>query len=233
MAAISGDALVTGPSRPVIFACGALARDLRAVLRSSGLDDLVDVQYLPANLHNRPEHIVPSLRPLLVKAANEKRPVFIGYSDCGTGGALDALLRDFPGVTRLSGAHCYEMFAGTELFAALHDDAPGTFYLTDYLALHFEALVWTGLGLDRHPQLRDEYFGNYTRLVYLAQLDRADLLALATAAASRLELPFECVMVGQSSLRDGVVNALGAASVGAVAAVATDSVAWQDGSRRA
>ena len=170
--------------RPLIVACGALARDLRAVLTASGLEDAIEVSYLPANLHNRPDEIVPALRPLLAAAVCENRSIFIGYSDCGTGGLLDALLAEFPGVARLPGAHCYEMFAGSSLFGALHDDAPGTFYLTDFLALHFDALVWTGLGLDRYPELRDSYFANYTRVVYLAQSQEHTFRAAAEAAAN-------------------------------------------------
>ena len=131
------------------IACGALASELRAVLAGQGLDD-VEVRYLPANLHNRPERIVPALREVIDDAGGE-RDVFVAYADCGTGGALDAFLAEHPGIERLPGAHCYEFFAGSERFAALHDAEPGTFYLTDFLAKHFDVLVWQGLGLDRHP----------------------------------------------------------------------------------
>ncbi len=174
--------------RPLIIACGALAGDLRAVL---GPDSPVEVEYLPANLHNRPERIVPALRARLAAALAEGRRVFVGYADCGTGGALDLLLGELPGVDRLPGAHCYEFFAGSERFAAMHDAEPGTFYLTDYLARHFDALVWHGLGLDRHPELRDEYFRNYRRVVHLAQRDDDNIRRLAAAAADRLGLDFE------------------------------------------
>lgn len=196
---------------PLIVACGALARELRAVLHAADLERAIEVVYLPANLHNTPDQIVPTLRPLISTATAQNRPIFVGYSDCGTGGALDAMLAEFPSVQRLPGAHCYEMFAGAERFAALHDAAPGTFYLTDFLALHFDSLVWVGLGLDRHPELRDAYFGNYTRVVHLAQGDQPDCAAAAAAAAARLGLDFISESVGRDALRLAVERHRGAA----------------------
>ena len=130
--------------------------------------------------------------------------MFVAYADCGTGGSLDRLLADHPGVERLPGAHCYELFAGAELFATLHDDEPGTFFLTDFLARHFEALVWQGLGLDRHPELRDIYFANYRRVVLLSQTDDPGLVAEARRAADRLDLRFEHRHVGRSSLATAI-----------------------------
>jgi len=188
------------PVRPLVVACGALAADLRAVLQADGLDRHVEVEYLPANLHNRPERIAPALRPRLEAAADAGQPVFVAYADCGTGGALDALLAEFPGVERLPGAHCYEVFAGGPQFMALQDAELGTFYLTDFLARHFDALVWTGLGLDRHPELRDLYFGAYRRVVFLGQAADADLVARARAAADRLGLTFEQCNTGRDGL---------------------------------
>ncbi len=175
-------------ARPLVIACGALASELRTVLAGQGLDD-VEVRFLPANLHNRPERIVPALRQL-IDDAGDKRRVFVAYADCGTGGALDAFLAEHPGVERLPGAHCYEFFVGSERFAALHDAEPGTFYLTDFLAKHFDALVWQGLGLDRHPSLLPTYFGNYRRVVLLSQGDDPAVFAAAEAAAGRLGLEF-------------------------------------------
>ena len=193
---------------PLIVACGALVSELRAVLTTSGLGDAVEAHYLPANLHNRPDEIVPALRELLADCgaleADPQRTVLIGYSDCGTGGHLDALLAEHPHLQRLPGAHCYEMFAGADTFAGLHDAEPGTFYLTDFLAKHFDALVWQGLGLDRHPQLRDMYFGNYTRLVLLSQRNDSSVLAAAQAAATQLGLAFEHVPTGLTQLADAV-----------------------------
>lgn len=197
-------------SRPLVLACGALVAELRAVLAANGLTDAVDVHYLPANLHNRPERIVPSLRMLIGEHVvdDPERPVLLGYADCGTGGHIDALIAEMPQVRRLPGAHCYELFAGAELFAELHDDQPGTFYLTDFLAKHFDALVWQGLGLDRHPELRPMYFGNYTRVVLLSQATDEALIEAGRQAADRLGLVFEHRHVGLGPFADAVTVSL-------------------------
>jgi hypothetical protein len=182
-----------------------LATELRAVLAASSLTDLVEVHYLPANLHNRPEQIVPALRALVAQHNSAgDRQVAIAYADCGTGGHLDAWLEQMPGVLRLPGSHCYEFFAGQQLFAQLHDDQPGTFYLTDFLAKHFDALVWQGLGLDRHPELRDTYFGNYTRVVLLSQTTSQVVVEAAAAGALRLGLQFEHRHVGMQHFDNAV-----------------------------
>ncbi|MEO7371438.1 MAG: DUF1638 domain-containing protein, partial [Ilumatobacteraceae bacterium] len=191
---------------------GALASELRAVLRAQGLTDALEVTYLPANLHNRPERIVPELEPLLDAAAADGRPVFVAYADCGTGGALDALLARHPQATRLPGSHCYEFFSGAERFAAMHEEELGTLFLTDFLAKHFDALLWQGLGLDRHPQLRDMYFGNYRRVVLISQTDNEAVVAMGREAARRLGLDFEHRPVGMApfsaAVGDGVSVAI-------------------------
>jgi len=186
-----------------IVACAALAGELRAVLGQLGIADEVAVTYLPANLHNRPERIVPALDGV----AGDTDGLLVGYADCGTGGALDRWLAAHPGATRLPGAHCYEVFAGAELFATLHDAEPGTFYLTDFLARHFDALVWKGLGLDRHPELLTAYFAAYTRVVLLSQGDDPSVGAAAVAAAERLGLRFEHRPVGRGRLATSVAVA--------------------------
>jgi len=191
--------------RTLVVACGALASELRAVLAADRIGpDLVEVRYLPAHLHNRPERIVPAVEPLLDEAEAAGRRAFVAYADCGTGGRLDAMLARHPGVERLPGAHCYEVFAGAELFAALHDEEPGTFFLTDFLARHFEALVWQGLGLDRHPELRSMYFANYRRVVLLSQSTEPAVLGAADDAARRLGLELEHRHVGRQGLADVV-----------------------------
>jgi hypothetical protein len=197
-------------ARPLVLACGALVAELRAVLAANGLTNAVDVHYLPANLHNRPEQIVPSLRMLIGEhiVDEPERPVLLGYADCGTGGHIDALVAEMPQLRRLPGAHCYEFFAGAELFAELHDDQPGTFYLTDFLAKHFDALVWQGLGLDRHPELRPMYFGNYTRVVLLSQATDEALIEAGRQAADRLGLVFEHRHVGLGPFADAVTVSL-------------------------
>ena len=189
-------------NRPLIIACGALVSELREVLNINGLNDAVEVRYLPANLHNRPDGIVPALREHL--DGRGSRPTMVGYADCGTGGALDRMLESYPDVQRIPGAHCYEFFAGSELFAQLHDDQPGTFYLTDFLAKHFRALVWEGLGLDTHPQLRDMYFGNYTKVMYFSQVSDDSLIAIAKEAAEMLGLNFEHRHVGVQGLEASI-----------------------------
>jgi hypothetical protein len=187
------DALQTSNDRhagkSLIIACGAIARELKAVLRASGLSHL-DVVCLPAALHNTPDQIPGEIHKVLDEKKESYAEIFVAYADCGTGGQLDRLLADYD-VARLPGAHCYEFFAGSDLFASLHDEEPGTFYLTDFLVRHFDRLVIEGLGLDRHPQLLSTYFGNYQRVLYLAQQPTPAIERAARACAERLELAFE------------------------------------------
>ena len=175
-------------SRALIIGCGALARELLEVTaRIPGLE----VACLPPDLHNRPGGIPGAVRRRIDEArADGFERIFVAYADCGTGGLLEPVLAE-AGVERLPGAHCYEVFAGSAEFAALADAAPGTFWLTDFLARNFERLVIRGLGIDRHPELLATYFANYTRVVFLSQTDDPDLLALARDAAERLGLTFE------------------------------------------
>lgn len=188
------------------------------MLAAGGLADAVEVRYLPANLHNRPERIVPALRELLAELdPRNERTVLLGYGDCGTGGGIDRLIAERPNLHRIPGDHCYEFYAGSELFHALQDAEIGTMYLTDFLAKHFEALLWQGLGLDRHPELLEAYFGNYTRLVLLSQTDRADVVEAARNAAERLHLRFEQHHVGLAPFAGAVEVVLGARHDGRVA----------------
>lgn len=172
----------------LLIACGAIAREL-VELRRRNRWDQVRIQCLPADLHNRPEKIPGRVRELIERYRKEYERIFVAYADCGTGGQLDRILNEF-GVERLSGAHCYEFFAGSDVFAALSDEEPGTFYLTDFLVRHFDRLVRQGLGLDRHPELLPVYFGNYRRLVYLAQADLQELEEKAAGHAEFLGLEF-------------------------------------------
>ena len=184
-------------ARPLVLACGALVSELRAVLSANGLVDQVEVRYLPANLHNRPQQIVPALRTMLAELdPRSERPIMIGYADCGTGGGLDRLLAEMPRLQRLPGNHCYEFFAGSAAFEAMQEAELGTFYLTDFLAKHFDALMWQGLGLDRHPELLSSYFAHYTRVVLLSQSDDSSIVDAARAAADKLGLRFEHHHVG-------------------------------------
>ena len=184
---------------PLVIGCGALAPELVALSRQAGLPAM-DLACLPASLHNRPEQIPARIRSRIRRArADGYDRIFIAYADCGTGGLLDRVL-EAEGVDRLEGAHCYEVFAGRAAFAALHDDEPGTFYLTDFLARNFDRLVIRGLGLDRHPELLPVYFGNYRRLVYLAQTEDPRLTAAARRGARRLGLAFERRFTGLGEL---------------------------------
>jgi hypothetical protein len=188
----------------LVLACGALAREIKHLTR---LHDLVEVtlECLPASLHNTPRLIAAEVEARLVEASGSFDRVLVGYADCGTVGALDEVCARH-GAVRLPGAHCYEFFAGAPNFASLHDDDPGTFYLTDYLVKHFDRIVITGLGLDRHPELLVDYFGNYNRLVYLAQSTDESLVARAEQAAARLGLAFEHHPSGYGELEPVLVN---------------------------
>lgn len=255
-------------SRTLVIACGALARELLAIVRMNGLD-AVTVECLPAALHNRPKEIPDAVRARIHRArrgrahlpdtavttSSPARPVdddvravdadiadpiddhlrvvdgdiavershpddalgterdadpaydsiFVAYADCGTGGLLQRVCEE-EGVEMLAGAHCYEFFATAPRFAEIQDAEIGSFYLTDFLARHFERMVWQGLGLDRHPELLPMYFGNYTRLVYLAQTDDPELLALAQAGADRLGLSMLVERTGYGELEETLVE---------------------------
>ncbi len=160
----------------------------------------VDITCLPATLHNRPGGIPAAVRERVRRKGAGYDRVFVAYADCGTGGMLDRALEAMPGVERLPGAHCYEFYAGGAAFARIADEEPGTFFLTDFLARNFDRLVIKGLGLDRHPELRDQYFGHYTRLVYLAQTDDPALVVAARRGARRLGLRFEHRRTGYGEL---------------------------------
>lgn len=177
-----------GACRTLVIACGALAREIVDLQR--GPLAHIDVTCLPARLHNRPERIPGEMRRKIAENRARYDKILCLYADCGTGGELDRVLRE-EGVTRIEGAHCYEFFAGATDFARMVEDEPGSFFLTDFLVRHFERLVIEGLGLDRFPQLRDDYFRHYRRLVYLAQFEDEELTARAQAAAKRLGLAFE------------------------------------------
>ncbi len=184
-------------SSTAVLACGALALHVKAIAARNGLD--LDVHPLPPELHNRPERIAPALEALAQQLAGRYDRLLIGYADCGSRGAVDELCARL-GAERLPGETCYDLFAGTAAIAAIRDEEPGTFFLTDFLAKTFDHLVWCGLGLDRHPDLRDTYFGNYRRVVWLAQSPTPALAAAAAAAAARLGLPLEVRETGDARL---------------------------------
>ena len=191
-------------TRTALIACGALAREVLALRDKHAW--AADVLAVPALLHNDPNRIPGAVLARIRQARQKYDRVVVVYGDCGTGGQLDRLLAA-EGVARVAGPHCYEMYAnGT--FEALMDQAPGTYFLTDYLVRSFDHLVIEGMGLDRHPELRQEYFRNYTRVVYLAQRDDPQLRARAQWAADCLGLPLEIRPVGYGALETRLVEML-------------------------
>lgn len=189
-----------GNGRVLVIGCGALAREILAIRSTSGLDH-VDVTCLPAILHNRPERIAPALEAAIVECRAKYETIFVAYADCGSGGAIAEICAKH-GVEMLDGPHCYSFFEGNAAFAAR--DEVTAFYLTDFLARQFDAFVTRPLGLDRHPELRDAYFGNYEKLVYLAQTHDPHLDAKARAAAKKLGLAYERRETGYGDLAPAI-----------------------------
>lgn len=183
--------------KTALIVCGALARELIAIKEKYGWE--VDLLGVPASLHNWPERIDTTVQKRIHEAREMYDRVIVVYGDCGTRGQLDKMLAK-EGIERIAGPHCYEMYASGQDFAALMAEEPGTYFLTDYLLRSFESLIIKGMGLDRHPELREMYFHNYTRLVYLAQTDDAALREKAQWAADTLGLRLEIRQTGYGAL---------------------------------
>lgn len=190
----------SGQGRILLIACGALAREILDIKAANGWDHL-DLQCLPAILHNHPEKIVPAVQAAVTQHRASYDDIFVVYADCGTGGQLQSACATM-GVAMVAGPHCYAFFEGVERFAAR--DEMTAFYLTDFLVRQFDAFVWQPLGLDRHPDLRDMYFGNYEKLVYQAQTDDPALTAQAQDCAARLGLSFERRYTGYGDLTQAI-----------------------------
>lgn len=189
-------------NKTALIVCGALAREVLALKEKYGWD--VDLLGIPVLLHNEPDRIPPEIDKRIKAAKVKYERLFVIYGDCGTSGSLDRLLAQ-EGIQRIAGPHCYEMYAdGT--FENLMEEEPGTFFLTDFLVGSFDHLVLEGLGIDRNPQLRDEYFKNYRRVVYLAQRDDPALKKRAKWAADQLDLPLETRQTGYGSLEKRLVE---------------------------
>jgi Protein of unknown function (DUF1638) len=185
-------------STVLLIACGALAREIVDLVERNAWIGF-DIQCLPAKWHNTPQFIVPAIREKIQTQRKNYKSIFVLYGDCGTGGLLDAMLAEEK-VERIAGPHCYAFFSGNSAFEKTAENEITAFYLTDYLARHFDKLIWEGLGLAKHPELLPMYFGNYTKIVYLAQTQDDSLQASARAAAQKLGLDYEFRFTGYGEL---------------------------------
>jgi hypothetical protein len=182
----------------LLIACGALAREIIDLQKANGWDHMV-LTCLPAIFHLHPDKIPDAVRDVVVKNRDSYDEIFVVYADCGTGGTLQRLCEEL-GVQMVQGPHCYSFFEGNDAFAAKSEDEFTSFYLTDFLVRQFDAFIWKPMGLDRHPQLRDMYFGNYEKLIYQAQTNDPALIEKARTCADRLGLAFEHRFTGYGDL---------------------------------
>jgi Protein of unknown function (DUF1638) len=194
-------------STTAVIACGALAADVRKLARRRGWD--IDVHPVPALLHNRPERIPAAVKAEVERLSESYERVVVAYGDCGTYGKLDDMLLG-EGILRLEGQHCYDLFAREEVREALEQE-PGTYFLTDFLARTFEHTVMKELGLDRRPELRDDYFGHYKRVLWLAQRPTLGTKLAAERAAAAIGLPLEVREVGNAGLERALESLVAAA----------------------
>ncbi len=195
----------SGPEGQVlVIACGALAREILELVRMNGWSHIA-LTCLPADLHLRPELIPDRVERAVNEHKSSYSQIFIGYADCGTGGLLRKRCNQL-GVEMLAGPHCYSFFEGNAAFAAHSDEEITAFYLTDFLVKQFDSFVWKPLGLDRNPELRDAYFGNYDRLIFMAQTDDPELDRLARNCADRLGLAYQRRHTGYGDLKTSLAN---------------------------
>jgi len=191
----------TLPHKTLVIACGALAKEILAIKTAANLPDRAfDLQCLPAGYHNFPDKIVPGLEKIIAASGQDYDRILIGYGDCGTGGGLDRMLKKYPTAERLPGAHCYAFYSGLSVFDDMMEEELGSFFLTDYLAQHFQTLVVKGFGIDRYPNLKETYFKHYKRLIYISQAPSEALIQTASDAAAFLGLEFIHRHVGYGAL---------------------------------
>ena len=198
-----------GSARVLLIACGALGREIVDLIEANRWRHF-DVQCLPAIWHNTPQKIPEGVREKIRAAKGKYERILVLYGDCGTGGLLDNVLAEEGGIERIDGPHCYSFFSGNARFTARQNDEDmRAFFLTDYLARHFDKLIWSGLlGLDRHPELLQDYFGNYEKLIYFAQTEDPDLQARAKTAAERLGLTYEYRFTGYGDMAEFIRTAV-------------------------
>jgi hypothetical protein len=197
---LTGKEVASDNKKRLVLGCGALVYDLlRLIKQNPSFSDKVNLQCLPAGWHNSPQLIAPGVEDYLSKNAHLYEEVYIAYADCGTGGALDRVISKYK-AKRIDGAHCYEFFAGKDVFEKLAEEEIGTFYLTDYLVKNFKRIMIKGLGLDRHPELFEVYFEHYKKLVYLAQTENKQWNKDAEQYAKDFGFDYEYRLVGTGSL---------------------------------
>ena len=187
---------VQNNGRLLLIACGALAREILAVIKTNAWAH-IDIQCLPAIYHNHPEKIVPAIRKTVIGNIDKYSNIFVVYADCGTGGQLKKVCNEM-GLKMINGPHCYSFFEGNEVFQKR--DELTSFYLTDFLVRQFDSFFWRPMGLDKHPELRDLYFSNYTTLVYQAQIKDKKLQSIARDCARRMGLAYEYRFTGYGDL---------------------------------
>ncbi len=191
-------------AKTLIIACGAIAKEIVEIINLNKLTH-ISLTCLPANLHNKPDQIPDRLRKKIRKHKDSYERILIGYADCGTGGLLDVVCHE-EAVERIHGAHCYAFYQGQDAFTELAEEELGTFYLTDYLVRQFDALIMEGMGLNKYPEMRDLMFGNYKRVVYLAQTEDVFLRDEAQKAADKLNLELKIVKTGYGELADFIIS---------------------------
>ncbi|MBX2879006.1 MAG: DUF1638 domain-containing protein [Granulosicoccus sp.] len=201
----------------LIIACGAIAHELTAVVRLNKLEH-VTIECLPASWHNTPDRITPAVEKKISESKDMYPRILVAYGDCGTGGQLDKILNQH-NIQRLPGAHCYSFFAGHDVFADMAEEEAGTFYLTDYLVDNFDRLILEDLGINKHPELRSMYFGNYTRMIYLCQSEdtvkKTARIEKAEDAASALNLPLQIHVTGLQPFERAFEQAFKSIHIGA------------------
>lgn len=190
----------------LIIGCGALAHEINEIIKLNDWDN-VRLQCLNADLHNTPKILPAKIKESIDSNINDYSKIFLAYADCGTGGLIDLILKDYD-VERLDGAHCYEFYSGSSVFEELSEKEIGTFYLTDFLVKNFDRLVVDGLGIQKYPALKEEYFKNYKNVVYLAQKQDNVLESKARECADYLNLEFSALFTGLNNLENQLNKAM-------------------------